>query len=88
MSYEKEFAWEYGQTIAMEYSLGPGELKLDSWRLYKFDTEIIPNREIADEINIMLEEWLKLEYNKNSWNYHIEFQEAMVEKSWEASRDR
>lgn len=88
MSYEKTLNWEYGQEIDIIYTTGQNELILEGWGLYKGLGRIIPDRDTSAEIEELVANWLTLEYNKNSWNYHMEFQDAILEKSWEASRGR
>lgn len=82
MSYEKELPWEFGQTIAFEYSTNSSELKLDKWRLFYKNMEIVPTREIADEIEVELANWLETEYSKYGYSYKQEMREA----NWLSSR--
>jgi hypothetical protein len=88
MSYEKTLSWEYGQEVFLEYSLGDGALILDSWSLWLEAYEIVPTREISDAIEKYIENWLDKEYSVNGWNYESERISAILEKSWEASRER
>lgn len=82
MSYEKEFNYE-GLILHLEYSLGDGELCVDSWKLYKGFQELIPTRDVSEEIENFLAKWLEKEYSNFSWNYKTDFREALLEKRYD-----
>lgn len=84
MTFEKTLDWEAGMQVDFTFT---EELGLVSWKLWSDFIEIVPNRESADEINIMLEKWLAKEYNNISW-YADEVLNKYVEQNYEAMQGR
>jgi hypothetical protein len=82
MSYEKEILFDFNQVIMVRYYLRSDELKLDSWSLYCGNVEIIPDRETADEIEILVANFLEKEYARNVLNYDSDFRESQLEKRY------
>lgn len=86
MSYRQEFYFDFMQTIVLEYSLGSNSLKVDSWKLFFEDREIIPDRHTSEEIELMLAKFLEKEYSRNALNYFQDRLEARLEKRYEGDR--